>query len=86
MVRYFTKDLLAWNDNARAIERVNGAVRSFKKKEGQYIFMYPGIKASQSNSFRHAGTHMSQVGIGVLLNIIQAAIYTSELDVAKVFP
>ncbi|CAC5389049.1 unnamed protein product [Mytilus coruscus] len=67
-------------------KRVKCAVKSFKKKEGQYILRYPAIKASESNLFRHDGTHLSQVGIGIFLNNIQAAIETFVLDVAKVFP
>ncbi|CAC5389391.1 unnamed protein product [Mytilus coruscus] len=69
-----------------ARKRVNCAERKFMKKEGQYILRYPAIKASESNLFRHDGTHLSQVGIGIFLNNIQAAIETFILGVAKVFP
>ncbi|CAG2241476.1 unnamed protein product [Mytilus edulis] len=66
-----------------ARKRVNCAVRSFIKTEGQYISRYPAIKASEHNLFGHDGCHLSQVGIGIFLNNIQAAIV---LGVAKVFP
>lgn len=69
-----------------ARKRVNCAVRSFIKTEGQYISRYPAIKASEHNLFRHDGCHLSQVGIGIFLNNIQAAIETFVLGVAKVFP
>ncbi|CAG2247195.1 unnamed protein product [Mytilus edulis] len=69
-----------------ARKRVNCAVRSFIKTEGQYISRYPTIKASEHNLFRHDGCHLSQVGIGIFLNNIQAAIETFVLGVAKVFP
>ncbi|CAC5414990.1 unnamed protein product [Mytilus coruscus] len=44
-----------------ARKRVNCTVRSFMKIEGQYILRYPPIKASESNLFRHDGTHLSQL-------------------------
>ncbi|CAC5389985.1 unnamed protein product [Mytilus coruscus] len=69
-----------------ARKRVNCAVRSFMKIEGQYILRFPAIKAPESNLFRHDGTHLSQVGIGIFLNNTQAAIETFVLGFAKVFP
>ncbi|CAC5372752.1 unnamed protein product [Mytilus coruscus] len=67
-------------------KRVNCAVRSFMMQEDLYFMRYPSIKSSESNSFRHDGTHLSDVGIGIFLNNIQAALETFKLNIDKVFP
>lgn len=70
----------------KARKRVNCAIRSFIKQEHQFTLRHPEITAKNFNLFRHDGTHLSPLGLGLYLNTIQGGLETFVLRKGSTFP
>jgi hypothetical protein len=72
----------------KARKRVNLAVKNIVLGVGGYVIKHNNMRARDINLFRNDGTHLSDIGINVYLNTIQAGALESFLSSScpRVFP